>query len=596
MIRQITLPITLSLLCVVTVPAHAAQTSTTIQPGAALTDALTASIAVAVDNRNAESSLFNTALQSNNEKLQIAAITGLGRIGGDSIIEQVAPYIVNSNPKIRRSVVFALGLSNSPKAAKYLWKQLNVEKSELVKQEIYLALASTGNGSDQTIVQFLTRFLDTSKKQQDLETQKSIYQSLAMIMVFKPNIAKEFGAMANGKKIDIKRLLDLFSEDNQLSYSVGFLLNRIPEVHNLIRIPQLQPLLSKITSVQNKKMLAKLIAKVVMSNHRANRRILSWLIEQSELTDVSLASESIRAMSQFTNIPQAKIQLGKLQASSNLVIAQTALRTLAESPLKGREIIALFKNQLKSENAGVVAEAMNGLITRQEQDDMTWALKIMSHSSRFVKVKFIQLIAAKDKDAFQNVIGRMAQDSDKIVADYATSIYAKSIYAKSNIEKSASAASTANKSRPIGDALNSAGQKILLKTTAGEITLLMNNQAPFTTDNFLLLVKSGFYDGSFFSRVIGNFVAQGGDPIGNGEGSSSLTIREEISYLPHVVGGVGMATAGKDTGDSQFFINTNRNLHLDRHYTIFAEVIEGLDVAFRLSQGDQIISASVVKP
>ena len=582
--RPIILPMTLSLLCFLGFPAQAAQTSTTIQPGNALTDALIASIAVAVDNRDAESSLFNTALQSNNEKLQIAAITGLGRVGGNKIVEQVAPYIVNSNPKIRRSVAFALGLSNAPIASKYLWKQLSAEKSEFVKQEIYLALASLGNGSEQTIEQFLTSFIQDAKMQQDPETQKSIYQSLAMMMVFKPTIAKNFSAMAKDKKLDVKRLLELFAEDNQLSYSVGFLLNRIPDVHELVRIPQLQPLLSKITSVQNKKMLAKLIAKVVMSNNRANRRILSWLIEQSNLTDVSLATESIRAMSQFTNIPQAKIQLGKLQASSNLVIAQTALQTLAESPLKGREIISLFKNQLKNENPGIVAEAMNGLVIRQEQDDMTWALKIMSHSSRYVKVKFIQLIAAKDKKAFQNVIGRMAQDNDKIVANYAKSI----------TDNSASSKSTANKSRAVGEVLKSAGQKVLLKTTAGEITLLMNEQAPFTADNFLLLVKSGFYDGSFFSRVIGNFVAQGGDPIGNGEGSSLLTIREELSYLPHVVGSVGMATAGKDTGDSQFFINTNRNLHLDRHYTIFAEVIEGLDVAFRLSQGDHIISASVI--
>jgi cyclophilin family peptidyl-prolyl cis-trans isomerase len=550
------------------------------------TASLMANLNTAVDNRNAEHPSFNDALSSEKIPRLLAALNGLGRIGGKQIIARVVPFLAHAEPKIRKAAAFALGLSKASEASPYLWDALNKEKVETVKQEIYLAFAGVGHGADLSPSDFLIKLTNQIPLETSIETKQSVFQALSMMMVFKSELASELSGLTKSKDIDIRAWLKLFAKDDQLSYSVGFLLGRIPKIDTIIRTPQLQPFLSKVTSLENKKMLAKLISKVVTGNHLSNRRILSWLIEQSNQADIGLVCESIRSMSQFTNIAQAKIQLGKLQASANPLISQTALSTLAASPLEGREIMTLFKQQLKSDNSGIVVEAMNGLIQRQQRDDMTWALKIMNHPSRYVKVKFIQLIVEKDKPAFLNVIRRLAQDKDAVV----------SAYAKSVVEGRAEPSSTLNKSHAFKIAAQSHGQSVLLKTTAGDIVITMNSQATFTTDNFLRLVSNDFYNNSFFSRVIGNFVAQGGDPIGNGEGASLLSIREEISYLPHSIGSVGMATAGKDTGDSQFFINTGRNLHLDRNYTIFAKVTEGLENVYRLSQGDQIISASIIKP
>ncbi len=139
-----------------------------------------------------------------------------------------------------------------------------------------------------------------------------------------------------------------------------------------------------------------------------------------------------------------------------------------------------------------------------------------------------------------------------------------------------------------------ATQKVVTLTTSqGVIELTMLPDAPLTALNFVTLAEAGFYDGLSFHRVISNFVAQGGDPSGSGYGGPDRFVREELSQVSHGKGIVGMATAGKDTGSSQFYINLAPNLHLDQHYTAFAEVTAGLNVAEILEIHDTIESVEV---
>ncbi len=112
--------------------------------------------------------------------------------------------------------------------------------------------------------------------------------------------------------------------------------------------------------------------------------------------------------------------------------------------------------------------------------------------------------------------------------------------------------------------------------------------APLTVLNFIKLVESGFYDGLAFHRVIPGFVAQGGDPRGDGSGGPGYMIRCEYSGEPYKRGTVGIATSGKDTGGSQFFITFSPQPHLEGCYTVFGQVLEGMDVVDRLVRGDMI--------
>lgn len=98
-------------------------------------------------------------------------------------------------------------------------------------------------------------------------------------------------------------------------------------------------------------------------------------------------------------------------------------------------------------------------------------------------------------------------------------------------------------------------------------------EAPLTCINFLQLANQGFYDGLVFHRVVPDFVVQGGDPRGDGNGGPGYAIRDEINLLRYERGTVGMALAGPDTGGSQFFITLSPQPHLDGGYTVFGRVI-----------------------
>ncbi|MEK1481766.1 peptidylprolyl isomerase [Limosilactobacillus fermentum] len=155
-----------------------------------------------------------------------------------------------------------------------------------------------------------------------------------------------------------------------------------------------------------------------------------------------------------------------------------------------------------------------------------------------------------------------------------------------------------------------------IKTNQGDIKLqLFPNQAPKTVKNFVELAKQGYYKGVIFHRVIPDFMIQGGDPTGTGAGGESIygqAFEDEFSEeLFNFKGALSMANAGPNTNGSQFFIVTNENVPadmvgqmkaagypdeviaryqeggtpwLDFHHTVFGQVIEGMDVAQKISQ------------
>lgn len=139
-------------------------------------------------------------------------------------------------------------------------------------------------------------------------------------------------------------------------------------------------------------------------------------------------------------------------------------------------------------------------------------------------------------------------------------------------------------------------QKVRLKTTQGDLVFrLQVEKAPGSVANFVKLVNQGFYNGLSFHRVVPNFVAQGGDPRGDGWGGTEQTIRSEFADLPYEEGSVGLASAGKDTETCQWFITHSRVPHLDGRYSVFAEVVSGREVIHRLNIGDKILKAELVK-
>ncbi|MGQ9805197.1 MAG: peptidylprolyl isomerase [Chlorobiales bacterium] len=136
----------------------------------------------------------------------------------------------------------------------------------------------------------------------------------------------------------------------------------------------------------------------------------------------------------------------------------------------------------------------------------------------------------------------------------------------------------------------------VVTTQYGEVEIeLFLKETPFTVMNFVTLAERNFFDGLVFHRVVSNFVVQGGDPKGDGTGGAEQTIRSEFSPRSFERGTLGMASAGKDTESSQWFIMHAHQPHLDGRYTLFGKVLRGMESIDRLEQGDTIQSVRIEK-
>jgi len=124
---------------------------------------------------------------------------------------------------------------------------------------------------------------------------------------------------------------------------------------------------------------------------------------------------------------------------------------------------------------------------------------------------------------------------------------------------------------------------------------LFTAQAPATVLRFARLAESGYYNGLTFHRIVPNFVIQGGSPGANEYIGDAAFMRDELGSWPHVRGAVGISTRGRDTGDAQIFVDLVDNPRLDHDYTVFAQVLNGIDVVDRILENDVIEKIEILR-
>lgn len=134
----------------------------------------------------------------------------------------------------------------------------------------------------------------------------------------------------------------------------------------------------------------------------------------------------------------------------------------------------------------------------------------------------------------------------------------------------------------------------VLETTEGNITIELDAKAtPITVNNFVYLAKKNFYNNTIFHRVIKGFMIQGGDPEGTGRGGPGYTLPAEIGLL-HKRGSIAMARLSdqvnpkKESSGSQFYIAHQDIPQLDGQYTVFGQVIEGMDVVDKIAESPTV--------
>jgi cyclophilin family peptidyl-prolyl cis-trans isomerase len=119
------------------------------------------------------------------------------------------------------------------------------------------------------------------------------------------------------------------------------------------------------------------------------------------------------------------------------------------------------------------------------------------------------------------------------------------------------------------------------------------DQASMTVARVIGLIRTRYYDGLTFHRVVPNFVIQGGSPGMNEYVGDGPFMRDELGLAHHARGTVGISTRGRDTGDAQWFVNLVDNYRLDHDYTVFATIVRGMDVVDRILEGDAIATVRV---
>jgi peptidyl-prolyl cis-trans isomerase B (cyclophilin B) len=137
--------------------------------------------------------------------------------------------------------------------------------------------------------------------------------------------------------------------------------------------------------------------------------------------------------------------------------------------------------------------------------------------------------------------------------------------------------------------------RIRIHTARGDIVFrFFADDAPQHSAAFIKLARAGFYDGLNFHRVEPGFVIQGGDPRGDGTGGPGYHLDAEFNDQPHHRGVVAMARASNpNSAGSQFYITLGEARFLDKQYTVFGEVVEGMDVVDQIRKGDAMESVTV---
>jgi len=139
---------------------------------------------------------------------------------------------------------------------------------------------------------------------------------------------------------------------------------------------------------------------------------------------------------------------------------------------------------------------------------------------------------------------------------------------------------------------------LYLELKDGRVVIEMRpDLAPCHVARIKELAREGFYDGIVFHRVIDGFMAQTGCPLGTGTGGSGQKLAAEFSGEAHLEGTCSMARAAHpDSGDSQFFIMFDRAPHLDSQYSIWGQVVEGMDAVHKIKKGDYSRNGAVTDP
>ncbi|HJS73544.1 MAG TPA: peptidylprolyl isomerase [Vicinamibacteria bacterium] len=276
--------------------------------------------------------------------------------------------------------------------------------------------------------------------------------------------------------------------------------------------------------------------------------------------------------------------LEKLRSDSHPNVIAEALRT----PEEALEALAkddygllmtaleMLKGRTSASAAPILLETLARVSARKEAT---------SRDPRRLLLERLREIENVEGDGLEEKLDFLLSDFDPAIAAFAAAILTEKTGRKVE-PRSKRFPPDPLPSRDFILALQGARAKIQMKEAGSFIIEILPDVAPLTAARFAKLAESGYYRGLTFHRIVPNFVIQGGSPGANEYVGTPGYLRDEVSNLSHLRGTLGISTRGRDTGDSQIFVNLVDNYRLDHNYTVFARVIEGMENVDSIQEGD----------
>ncbi len=339
--------------------------------------------------------------------------------------------------------------------------------------------------------------------------------------------------------------------------------------------------------------------KTLLLNWRSGSALAQALSEIAALPDThkdkkrlaGKAEEILRAMLDYRN---SGLTINTLVAVHSEYAIPDVLRAFAAFKPKDRDEV--MRKHLKEADVivrGTAADVLGDLPPEETNTRaLVEALAMAFRDKDNDAVLSILDALAKQKDTRANEAIKTALDSpDHLVRRRAVALLKTNN--AGDFSSRIGTVGTRNTTAGYERALARIGNRVtaVVNTTRGSFTInLLPEDAPLNVDNFVQLAKRKYFNGIAVHRVVPNFVIQDGDPRGDGNGGPGYSIRCEINLAPYEPGAVGMALSGKDTGGSQWFVTHSRQPHLDGGYTVFGNVVSGMDTVDAIVRGDVIRS------
>jgi len=539
----------------------------------------------------------------------------LGKIGNENDLQRLNELYLSLNQQssffngIENAILqFRIRNITSEQSKKILVETI-VDTSTSLDRKKKALFTLARSGSDSTINSYLTEILSTSNDDEMLQLSLMNFR----VQKFFPADQKllfELNLKSDAVRIEFVKALPYSEKQSSILNTIKFNLSSSDENENL-KIESLKALQLKkwdealLNNYKIKNSLKKIIeesSKKVITEEAFNAYKYLFGINDF-LNSVSL---------QFNLTPKNRLQLlfderkDKLKFddvvkiyfdTKNLKEKLSALEfILSESKIYANDskfTNFIFKSLL-SDNAAIISITADGIDSAfiSNNSDKLRSI-ILNQSQRFkhdtdfieAEISLINLSKKISEDFYKEVLNSLTD----------TKIYSlrKILNEEKVIDKSV------KKEFPNLDTLlNKSFQysKAIIGTSKGNIEIKFRaDLAPVTVGNFIYLAEKNFYDGIIFHRVVPGFVIQAGDPTGTGWGGPGYEIISEFSPEEFYTGAVGIASAGKDTEGSQFFIMQGYYPHLNGRYSLFAEVTNGIEVVMKISEDDKIISVQLIK-